>query len=203
MRRFIAIAIAPLVGATLGVVAASHVWLVSSRLLREATLAEFMNEQGHLANRARREGDAFREAVHRINLADAQAEVGFRWLQRARNATYWERFTSPWTNYWLVRQVDVYPNAPKDQRGRALVEARYRAQAAIACERVGWSDLAALQWARAVELQPAWSVARHREESRITVSSLEGMLEPAFLQSTTYSELESALAKIRVSLKDK
>lgn len=82
-----------------GVITVSHVWLTSARALREGSLAEYQVEQEFLASRSAREGDLFREAVHRLNVADAQAGIGFQWLVRSKNESYWDWFRFPWESY--------------------------------------------------------------------------------------------------------
>jgi hypothetical protein len=200
MRRLLPTATFVL-GIVLGGAAASHVWLVASRALNEAVLAQFIVEQEYLANRAHRDGRALQEAVHRINVADGQAEIGFRWLQRGRNATYREWFTFPWTSYWLLQRTDMHPETERFQRGRQLVEAQYRAQAAIALERLNLLDAAEAQWSTALKLQPSWSIERYRKfESDRGPSTIAPDVESAYLESTSWAELEASLARIRSDL---
>jgi hypothetical protein len=197
MRRLMPIA-SFVLGVAIGGLAASHVWLVYSRATNEAVLGQFIVEQEYLANRAHRDGQAFREAFHRVSVADAQAEVGFRWLQRARNASYREWFTFAWTSYWLLQQTDLHPDTAKFERGRQLLEALYRAQAAIALERLDLLEPAKDQWAKALQLQPSWSIERHRQfESDRRAMPFESDAEAAYLDSTTWSELEVMLSRVR------
>ena len=196
MSRFAAYALVFLTGVLLGGVSASHVWLVATNALQEGSLANFTIEQEFLADRAKRDGDSFREVVHRINAADAQTELGFRWLQRSRNEKYLERFTFPWKSYWVLQTTDLHPSTEKYERGQAIMEGESRAAAALALERFGAPDLAKAQWARAAELNPGWSPSDHRDYQERLKPTDEG-LESAYLDSSSWQELEAALAQVR------
>jgi hypothetical protein len=181
-------------GLVLGGLAASHVWLVALRALDGAVLAVYLNEQELLASRAHRNGDAFRDALHRVNVADGQAGIGFRWLERQRNASYLEKLSFPWSNFWYLQWPIIRPDDPRLERGHEMLEAQYRADAAIALERVGASAAAAQEWARARELQPSWSIERFREHENNTKPFDIGF-ESAHLDARTGQELASMLAE--------
>jgi hypothetical protein len=201
MPRILVVAFAFLGGLAAGALVASHVWLVSSRSVHEASLAQYLMEQEHLANRAYRSGDYFREMVHRLNVADAQSELGFRWLQRMRNVSYWWWFKSPWQSYWVVRATDDHATSIKVERGRRILESHYRAAAALALERFRKPDLAETQWSLAEELLPSWTREQHRSfqaDSPFGMCSSE--LDAAYLDSQSYEELDAALKAIRKQL---
>jgi len=196
MRRFVP-AVCLLVGFALGVALTSHVWVVQSRVLDESVLAEYIVEQEFLAARAARAGQTFREGVHWMNAADAEAELGFRWLERSRHASYVERAASPWLTCAMLWSVDL-PDRAKRARGRAILEAQTRAKAAVALERVPLLGVAELEWARVRELPLAWSIEQHREfaAEQSSLPFLVGLAD-AYLDSTTRAELGSALAELR------
>jgi hypothetical protein len=77
-----------------------------------------------------------------------QAGIGFRWLERQRNAGYVETFIFPWSEYRHLQWPILRRDDPRLQRGRVIVEAQYRADAAIALERIGATEAAAAEWAR-------------------------------------------------------
>jgi hypothetical protein len=193
MRQFSA-ALFFALGVAAGGMAMSHLWISASRMLYEASLIQFQSEQEYLANRAHRNGDAFRESLHRTNVVDAQTEVGFRWLQRARTTTYREWLTFPWI--WVGTKFD--PKDPRYEKARRSIEAQYRVQAAIALEGIPLASLAEEQWSRALALQPAWSIERLREyHAGVRTPQWIQESEDAFLDSPTWSELETRQARIR------
>lgn len=187
-----------LLGLALGAAVASHVWLVASRALQEASRAEFISEQDHLADRAHREGRPFSEVIHRINMADAQSGIGFRWLQRSLNESYWQWFKFPWESYSLLHRMDLHPDTEEHVEASKLLEAQYRAAAAIALERSGAPDLAAVQWSRARKLEPSWSAKQFRALLANTPSSpFASDLDAAYLDTDTRAEFVAALEQIR------
>ncbi len=198
MRRTLAIAVASFsAGLVLGVFATSHLWVVTSRILRDSTLAEYEHEQLLRASRAERSGDAFRRVLHTMNAADAQAEIGFRWLQRSRSDTYGTWFWFPWLTFPLVPHIEV--SSTKYEKGRRYVEAAYRAQAAVALEQFGRPDLAAEQWNLARELRPEWPQEKHRKYVSDHPFLYDEAQESAYLDSGTSEELSNALERMQRS----
>jgi hypothetical protein len=173
----------------MGYAVTNHVWVVTNVALLDAAATQILFEQEYLAGRAHREGRLLDAAVHRINVADAQAEVGFRWLQRIRSESYWSRSKVPWTSYAAARDLTDYRRDPKYQGGRDLLEAHFRAHAAIALERIGSEAAAAEQWARAFALSPLHSVDDYRKWERDLCSKPECIgMEAAWLDSATRAE---------------
>jgi hypothetical protein len=199
VRRFLVTSAVFALGASFGALAASHVWMETSRHFYEAVLAEHQDEQQLLAERARRNGDVFREALHRVNAADAQAEIGFRWLKRYRSVSDRDRFVDPWEFQWMVWSMGGLPPLDEEKlaRGRQILESHRRSRAAIALEQIGLTAAADVQWARALELQPAWSTEDHRRFHGDRMQSFSEEAEAAYLDSTTFPELWNALARTR------
>jgi hypothetical protein len=201
MRRFTSYLLAGVAGSILGAAAAGHAWVAAARVLREVALSEYIVEQEFLASRAHRNEQSFREALHLVNVADAQARLGFRWLERSRNATYWEWFWFPWESYSAIRQFE-HPIDERHRRGRRMLEAQYRGAAALSLERIGESELATQEWNRALALNPSWSREDHQDfqQHRWASPLLGPEVESAYLDSTSESELASALAQVRQTL---
>jgi len=152
------------------------------------------------ASQAQREGDAFRQVLHSMNLADSQAELGFRWLTWSRAETYWGWFRFPWSTYLLYREIEPHmPSPEKLEEGRRLVEGLYRARAALALEEFEQSELAEDQLKLATELMPG----RTREEHRVLAGTSSWTLgqeyDAAYLESESYAEFGAALAEFRRS----
>ena len=182
-------------GVLVGALATSHVWITTAQVMVESSRVDFLTEQEFLADRAIRSDDDFRSVVHSLNAADAEAELGFRWLQRTRHRPYWSWLTQPWRDFVSAREILGLVGDPRIDTGRRRLEGRARARAALALERIGSADLAEIEWAQATALEPSWSVEKYREFVSLQVG--DPGLESAYLDSRTYEELFHALALLR------
>jgi hypothetical protein len=201
MKRLLPIAVATALGVVTGVLVTSHVWIAANQVLREGSRTEFIFEQQLLASRAARSGDRFRESLHAINAADAEAELGFKWLQRYRDSDFWGEVVFPWASYSLIRELNQLRKSRQLEKGAQMIEAMAHGRAAIALEQLGRSDHAEIEWSRATTLAPSWPKDRHREmaESSITreMHPSHEAMEAAYLDSRTSAELGRALAILR------
>jgi hypothetical protein len=198
VRRALCLGSVFLAGLLVGGLAIGHVWVGLSRALLESTLTEYQHEQQLLAARARRSGNTLRHALHAMNVADSQADLGFRWLQRARSDRYWDWFRFPWSLYPLICDIDPYlASRPDLERGRDSLEATYRAQAAIALESLD-RVRAEEQWSLAAELKPGWPRERLRAVAESWGCDSE-QTESAWLDSKTREELGKALERLRAA----
>src|SRR5258705_4676651 len=153
--RLVAVALA---GFVAGFLVWSHGWIQYTKLLGRCGVAEYIYEQQALSNRLSIEGRAFDAAVHALNAADADAGVGFMWIERSRQTPYWDWFRQPWTSgpdLFLGKLWEMVSSVPED--GRRIVEAEDRARAAVLFERTSCPDLAAARWHEAEDLHAKWS----------------------------------------------
>ena len=194
------------VGFAAGVLLCSHVWVEFSRANGEEAESQFLEEQLALSNRAGLRGDHFAAALHALNAADAEAEIGFQWLKRSRSEPYWSWWLRPWREIEAQRLAQAAKDTAEFRRGRALAEASHHAEAAVSIERSTCPDLAASQWAKAVQLDPAWSGEPRRELERREVpnrSELQTAIDSAYIDSATAQELARSLSALRSRLPGK
>jgi hypothetical protein len=197
MRSGIGIVGGFVTGLLVGVLVTSHVWIRWARQAGELARVQFQGEQELLGNRSTRAGDAFRGAVHYLNVADAQAGVGFRWLERMEGTTYRQWFADPWSLYVVIGELEQDAHSPKIQHGYRMMEANYWARAAIALERFGRPDLAEAPWAAAIDRDPSRSIEWHREYARHDGPGGTEDLERAYLDAHTVEELAQILKEAR------
>lgn len=188
-------------GLVLGVLVTSHVWVQTAQSAGEAARTNFLVEQELLGERATRTGDHFRGALHFLNVADAQAGVGFRWLERESGTTYWEWFRGPWLDYLPLAEHEREIGAPRIQQGHSGVDAIYWGRAAAALERFGRPDLAKAPWAAASALDPKRSMEWYREYARLSGHGTEE-LERAYLDSRSFEEMAQVLGEGRRRLEE-
>jgi hypothetical protein len=196
-----AIAASFVAGLVLGGLGTSHVWIQAAKRSGEAARTRFLVEQELLGERATRAGDSFRGAVHFLNVADAQAGVGFRWLERENGTTYWEWLGSPWLDFLPLAEQEREMRAPRIEQGHRGVEAIYWGRAAAALERFGRPDLAKGPYAAATALDPKRSIEWYREYARLSGHGTE-QLERAYLDSRSFDEMAAVLGEGRRRLEE-
>jgi len=195
MRSFASLSVGMVLGAVLGVLLSSHLWIRATRLLREATIAEYQFEQEMLASQAQRRGDQLARLIHSASAANSQAGIGFQWLIRSRKVGYWEWFTFPWEDFLESQHLDRHwwPPPPFEPRVEAILSAR----AAIALEQIGLDEYAIAEWERADRLHPEMSADQLRDLA--AGSGIPEELASAYLESQSPSDLGSRLKELRES----
>lgn len=199
MKRILPAIAAALLGFGTGVVVASHVWIQFARATREASRAEYIHEQLSLSNRAGASGDEFAAARHAMSAADAEAGVGFRWVERTLRLPYWQWWTQPWGTSAEANLLLSTRGMEEVRQGERLVGALYRAQAAAYLERSTCPSLAEFEWNQAVDLDASWAEEPRRSALRKSVpnrSELQAALDTAFIESATSNDLKVALGAL-------
>ncbi|MEZ4279991.1 MAG: hypothetical protein R3F21_10310 [Myxococcota bacterium] len=201
MMRFIGYIGGFALGVGLGAAAMNHMWISAHRVQGSIVRAHLISEQEVLRARAERRGDDLGVVVHSSSVAQFQAGMGFRWLERSSNQSYIELSSLPWE---LYRHRDLLIPEPKLKRGEEIVIALERGRAALALERLGLEAEAESQWTAAAALVPTWPESNLRKLATPDLKKLNSEmqlgLEQASLETTTWAEHARVLQKVRESL---
>jgi hypothetical protein len=189
-----------MVGLVAGGFISSHVWVQFARAHDDEAVSQFLEEQLALSNRDEIRGNHFSAAVHALNAADTEAEVGFQWLKRSRTVGYWSWWLRPWREIGTHSLLEKAKETAEFARGKPLAEADHRAAAAVALERSICPALAISQWESAARLDPAWSQESRKEMERRMVpnsSELQVAIDSALIDSATVQDLTRSLSALR------
>lgn len=202
MRPYVWALTGAVCGLAAGVVTTDLVWVRMDQWQVEGVVGLYLDEQAALASRAAREGDGHTAARHHLNAADAESGIGFSWVRWSRAEGWADRsMLSRLTFIPTMFQLDPYAaTGPEYDRVHRQLAGQHTAQAALAFERAGESELAQAGWDRVLELHPAWSLEQHREFAERGQNAVGDAYERALLGSTSFDEFSAALASIREGL---
>lgn len=204
MRRLSTHLAVAILGFLAGGATVNHVWLVSHRLGEQVTLSSYTTEQEYLRDRAFRRGDRVAEFVHGLNVADASAGMGFRWLERTSNQTYSQASLYPWAFFALRSELAQSEPSEKHMRGKRALEALARGRAALALEQLGLDAAASSEWRKGESLASHWAPGKLRELSlsmrEQEQNELQSAVARAYLDTQTFEEFFRVLADTRSDL---